>query len=180
MIYRLVRMNYKLVKTLGWPSQRRRRVANRGQDRNVVTTKSCRPSFGGLGFLARRTVKEAGGRGIMRRMRMPSLPLSLSPLQRPLLPSCHPPHRSASLSLASRLTGCVVVLGLSLSLPSYLGFTWLPQDPAILSYTALHRYTYLAPLLHRDNCQSRCNMRDQGLNSIESQQNFQQNFQQSF
>ena len=134
MIYRLVRMNYKLVKTLRWPSQRRSRVANCGQDRNVVTTKSCRPSFGGLGFLARRTAKEEG-RGIMRRMRMPSLPLSPPAI----VPS------SASLSLPfsrfslNRLRCCSWPL--SLSLPSYLGFTWLPQDPAILSYTALHRYT---------------------------------------
>ena len=45
----------------------------------------------------------------------------------------------------------------SLTYPSYLGFTWLPRDPAILSYTALH---YLAPLLHHYHCHSCCTMQD--------------------
>ena len=45
----------------------------------------------------------------------------------------------------------------SLTYPPYLGFTWLPRDPAILSYTALH---YLAPLLHHYHCHSCCYMQD--------------------
>ena len=116
MIYRLVRMNYKLVKTLGWPSQRRRRVANRGQDRNVVTTKSCRPSFGGLGFLARAEDSERGGKGnhaTHENAQPPSLPLSPPEAPPAIVPS------SASLSLPfsrfslNRLRCCSWPLSLS-------------------------------------------------------------------